>query len=132
MKNSNSNKPTPGQTPSPKELIQEIATLLDANKAEEITLINLEPVMQYESWFLIVSALSSAHLRKLSDEIYHMMKRQGELPGRTPNAADIESGWVILDYGNIMIHFFLPEKRSFYRLEQLWAKGEVTHWKEEA
>ena len=133
MKTSNSQNKEPDFNPRQiDELIRDVVSLLDANKAEEIVTIDLQPAVGYEVRFVIASALSQAHLKKLSDEIFHMMKRDGELPGRNPNALDFESGWVILDYGNLVIHFFLPEKRDFYNLEGLWAKGTIERHNESA
>lgn len=131
MKNSKLNNPEPNPDNESEEILDEMISLIDQSKGEEIVVINLEPVIGYDSRFLIVSALSGSHLKKLSDEIYHMMKKRGELPGRVPNASDFESGWVILDYGSRVVHFFLSEKRRFYNLEQLWAKGKLTRFHED-
>ena len=130
MKNSKLNNSPPDPGNEPEETLNEMISLVDQNKGEEIVTINLEPALGYDGRFLIVSALSGAHLKKLSDEIYHMMKRRGELPGRVPGNDDFESGWVILDYGNIVVHFFLPEKRRFYNLEELWNKGTLARFHE--
>ncbi len=110
------------------DLSDMLSRILDENKGEDIVAINMEPIYGYESRFLIVTALSKSHLKKLSQEIYHHMKNDKQLPGSNPNETDYESGWVILDYGELVVHFFLPEVREIYNLEKLWAKADVVPW----
>lgn len=111
-------------------LIKRLGAILDDNKGEKIVSINMKPVYGYESIFLIVTALSKTHLKKMAQEIYHEMKRENTLPGSVPTEVDYESGWVILDYGELIVHFFLPEMRELYDLEGLWQKAEIRAWGE--
>ena len=100
-----------------------ICELLDANKSEKILMLNLKPLFTYDLWFIIVTALSVSHLKKLCQEIIFSLRKRGIYSANVPNDVDYESGWVALDYGELIIHVFMKDKRDFYNLEELWQKA---------
>jgi ribosome-associated protein len=98
----------------------DICKSLDANKSEDIVLIDLKPQFGHEFWFIIGTALSNSHLKKLAQDITYSLKKRGIYSSYVPNDLDYESGWVALDYGEIIVHIFMKDKRTFYNLEGLW------------
>ncbi len=67
---------------------------------------------------VIVSGLSSPHLKALYNDLQVELKKLGSTCYR--RAGDPEGGWMVLDYVDVVIHIFLPESREFYALEELW------------
>jgi ribosome-associated protein len=101
----------------------EICKSLDSNKSEDILMLNLKPYFTYDMWFVIATALSNTHLKKLVQDIVFFLKKRGIYNSYVPNDLDYESGWVALDYGEIIVHVFIKEKRTLYDLEGLWSKA---------
>jgi ribosome-associated protein len=62
-------------------------------------------------------------LNSLADAVLERVKQKLSLNAHTEGVT--ESGWVLIDYGNVVIHLFSPDQREYYQLEQLWSKGKV-------
>ena len=90
-----------------KEMLKTIITTLDKKKAESIQAIKISDLTILADYFIIASGNSSTQTRTLAEEV--------EYNG---------SNWVILDYGDIVVHIFYKETRDYYQLERLWADGE--------
>ena len=90
------------------------------NKITEITVLDLTPVHGYLQYFVIVTALSTVHLKKVAADIRFKLKELDLHIRVVPNEQEISSGWVICDYHDIVIHLFLEDTRVFYALETLW------------
>lgn len=103
--------------------IHNAAEILNDNKAEEIILLDLSKIHSYLSSFLIATALSKTHLRKLANDLVHYFKKHNHYLLQTPHEKEFDSGWVVLDGGSFMVHIFLQEKREFYALEELWQEA---------
>ena len=101
------------------ELSVVINELVD-NKITDMTILDLTPIHGYLQYFVIASALSSVHLKKLANDIRFKLKELDLHIKVPPNEQDITSGWVILDYYDIVVHLFLDDTRKFYALETLW------------
>lgn len=100
--------------------IKEVAKIFSDNKAEDIIMLDLTEIHSYLSFFLIATALSKTHLRKLASDAIHYFKNHHHYLPAIPHDKEFESGWVALDGGTFMVHIFLAEKREFYALEELW------------
>lgn len=107
------------------DLAREIYQFLDQKKAEHMKLLYLEGVNPYFRFFLIATANSSLQLKSFVRDI---KKNFGDrLPEKTSGyrPEDLDSGWVILDFIDLVVHVFLPEQREFYNLERLWGDAQV-------
>lgn len=101
------------------ELAHYIVDLVDDRKAEDILLLDLRPDQIIADFFIICSGDNERHLRALTETVRVDVKDQFQkLPFTNEGSAD--SGWVVMDYGDVVVHFFAPEKRAFYALEDLW------------
>jgi ribosome-associated protein len=101
-------------------LARRIVELASDKQASEIVLLDIRGVSLIADYFVICTAASerqaSAILKDLSDKL---IEEFGRKPLHTEGKPD--SGWVLLDYGDVIVHIFSPTQRAFYNLEQLWA-----------
>ncbi len=87
-------------------------------KAEMPVVIDLRGLTTLADYFVVLSANSDVHARTLADEIKKKLKEKGVLP---LNVEGYEQGnWILIDYGDIIVHIFRPEFRELYSLESLW------------
>jgi ribosome-associated protein len=98
--------------------------VLDERKGEDLLLLDLRGAEAFTDAFVICTGGSERTLRALAEEVE---RRLDENQGRRPLhvEGDAGSGWVLLDYGPVIVHLFSPRLRSYYRLEELWKQGRV-------
>ena len=106
---------------TPIELAKNAIKILDMKKADEIVAIEVTNVTIIADYFIICSANSSTQLKALYEELEFKLKEQGTVPLRVEG--NREGGWIVLDYGSVIIHIFSKDQREFYDLERLWADG---------
>ena len=84
----------------------------------EILLLDITSIADFADFFVIMTGENKRHIDALSDSITNNMKNPiFKLISREGNS---ESGWILLDYGDIIIHIFGTEEREFFQLEELW------------
>lgn len=105
-------------------LARTIVDLLEAKKGEDILLLDLSGVGAFTDYFVLCTGSSERTLQALADEVSEKVKKNHRVPDshREGGAAD---GWILLDYGAVVVHLFSPELRRYYRLEDLWRAGQV-------
>jgi ribosome-associated protein len=86
-------------------------------------LLDTRPVSYIADYFVIATADNNRQLKTLSDEIQKQLKVQSARPLGVEGTPD--SGWILLDYGGVIVHLLSPAMRDFYRLEMLWANAPV-------
>ena len=106
---------------SDQALIKRILELLEDAKAEEIVLIDAQHRSSLADYLLICEGRSQLHCRGIAENVEHNLKRGGE--ASLGIEGEREGNWVLLDYGNIILHVFHPEIRKYYRLEELYEQG---------
>ncbi len=94
---------------------------LDSKRGEDIQAIKIADLTILAEYFVIVNGTSNTHARTLADEVEFMLSQQGVEPHH--READTGNTWIVLDYGDIIVHVFYKEARNTYRLENLWADG---------
>ena len=91
---------------------------------QDILLLDLNGVCDFTDYFVIASGTSDRMLNSLSDAVSEGIKSEtGENTVASEGGPD--SGWMILDYGGVVVHLMSPEMRHYYSLEDLWQKGKV-------
>ena len=105
------------------ELAHTIVEALEDKKAEDIILLDLEKIAMFTSFFVICSGTSDRMLDALSDGVIEKVREKYAIKGISQGQA--ASGWVVVDFGSVIVHCFAPETREFYRLEELWHEGKV-------
>ncbi len=89
-------------------------------QASDILLLDLRPVSVLADYFVICSGNSERQIEALDREIVDQVSRDDHLRPRQ-REGDPASGWVLLDYGDVVVHIFSPREREFYHLEELWS-----------
>jgi len=107
---------------TPTEVAGFIVEALDGKKAQDIKLLRTSEITILADYFVICTAGSTTQLRTLSDEVEKVLKENGEMPLRREGHRS--EGWVLIDFGCVVVHLFLQEKRDFYTLERLWGDAE--------
>ena len=101
------------------DLAHHIVELVEDRKAEDILLLDLRPDNIIADFFIICSGDNERHLRALTETVRQDVKeRYKKLP--FTNEGTAEHGWIVMDYGDVVAHFFSPDRRDYYRLEELW------------
>ena len=109
--------------PTASERAQKAARIIAENKGVDVKILDLRSVTQAFDFFVIASGASRRQLHSISDEIDHCFEKQLGDKRRCIEGYQ-ESRWIVLDYGDVVVHLFEPEKREFYALEDLWGRGE--------
>ena len=111
-----------GETAEALGMARRIVDLASDKLASDIVLLDIRGVSLIADYFVICTAGSdrqtSAILKDLSEKL---LEEFGRKPLHTEGKGD--SGWVLLDYGDVIVHIFSPQQRTFYNLEQLWASA---------
>ena len=101
------------------ELSHHIVDLIEDRKGEDILLLDLRPDNIIADFFIICTGDNDRHLRALTETVRQDVKASFEMIPFT-NEGSAENGWVVMDYGDVVVHFFSGEKRAYYALEELW------------
>ncbi len=89
-------------------------------KAEDIVILDVRGLSTITDFFVVCTAHSSPQLRAVRDEIDRQMKAEQGLKARGKDGS-FESTWIIIDYGDVLVHIFQGDERSYYSLEDLWS-----------
>lgn len=78
-------------------------------------------VCSFADYFVICSGESERQIKAVYDEVAHALKKEGILPHHREGTLD--SGWLLLDFGDIIVHIFAPFEREYYQLGELWSEA---------
>jgi len=100
--------------------------MLEERQGADILLLDVSEITNLADYFILCSANSERQLRALSGDISKQLKVEA---GRPLNVeGESESGWMLIDYGDVVVHLFLPAVRDYYALEELWQQAQrVVH-----
>ncbi|OCT75744.1 mitochondrial assembly of ribosomal large subunit protein 1 [Xenopus laevis] len=101
--------------------IETLVGLLRQENAKDLCVIRVPPELKYTDHFVVVSGFSTRHIQAMAQyalKVYKYLKREDE-PHVQIEGADTDD-WMCIDFGNIVVHFMLPETREKYELEKLW------------
>ena len=107
---------------SPREVAMLAVDVLDSKNAKEIKVLKTEDLTVLANYFVICTATSTTHIKTLSDEVEKVLEANGEVARSKEGYRS--GGWVLLDFGCVVVHLFLEEIREFYNLERLWGDAE--------
>ena len=103
----------------PEKLIQVVTEELANTKGQNVKVLDLRPLVSFTDYFVLVTGTSNRHVQALADKVHLRLKKEHGLLPLTFEG--FESGqWVLLDYGDFVIHIFQPETRDYYALEEFW------------
>ena len=87
-------------------------------RATDLVVLDVQGLSSVTDYFLVCSGKSTTHMKTITDAIRAELKSDGVRPLHAEGVA--ESGWILLDYGDVLMHVFLEETRTYYALERLW------------
>ncbi len=90
-------------------------------QADNIVMLDTSQVCSFADYFVICSGDSVRQIEAIWQEIREKLKRDGVVPFHIEGAAD--SGWILLDLGEVVVHIFSSSQRDYYRLDDLWEKA---------
>ena len=109
-----------------KLVLDKIVEGIQEKKGEKIVIVDMTKLENYTcSYFVICEGRSTTHVSAVADSIKDYVRKEIRVK---PFATDgyTNSQWIAMDYGEIIVHVFLPELREFYQIESLWEDAELT------
>lgn len=98
--------------------LETVIKALDSKKAVEISALEVGSLTIVADYFVIAAGTSNTQVRALADEVEYQMEQEGFVVRQIEGKA---TGWILLDYHDIVVHVFLQDQREYYNLEKLWA-----------
>lgn len=90
---------------------------------EEIVLLDIKEIAGFTDYFVIANGTSDRMLDSLGNAVIREIKTQFHKNAQSEGVA--RSGWIVIDYGDVVVHLMSPEMRDYYRLEELWRDGKI-------
>ena len=90
-------------------------------QATDVALLDTQGVCSFADYFVICSGESGRQIKAIYDEVEHVLKKEGILPHHCEGTLD--SGWLLLDFGDVVVHIFAPVEREYYQLDEMWSRG---------
>ena len=116
-------------TPTPYQMAMAAAAASAEKKATNIRVLNVGDLIGVTEYFVLASASNERLLGTIADEVHQQLKRDlGVAPRRKEGSPD--TGWMVVDYGDIMVHVFTEEQRAYYDLERLWSDADAFTYEE--
>ena len=111
------------------QLAQAIADAADDKKAADIVILKVADISYLTDYFVIATGFSKTQIRAISDAIEAKIVEQfQQYPLRVEGKTD--GNWILQDYGDVIVHLFLPEDREYYNLEAFWGHAERIEFSE--
>jgi ribosome-associated protein len=108
----------------PLELAHDLVDAVESKKAENIVLLDLRPDAIIADFFVICTGNSDRQIRAVAEGVREAIKdKHSKLPVSVEGEA--HSGWVLMDYGDVIVHIFGEDEREFYDLEGFWKEANV-------
>jgi ribosome-associated protein len=106
---------------TPVDLAHKIVDLAADRQAVDVVLLDIREIAAFADYFVVCSGTSERQIKAIVDTVLETLEKDGF------NAAHVEgtpgSGWVLVDFGSVILHVFAPAEREYYRLERLWEKA---------
>ena len=97
--------------------------ILENKLGEDIILLDIKDIANFTDYFVIANGTSDRMLDSLSSSVLRGIKTKHQKNTQSEGIA--RSGWIVLDYGDVVVHLFSPDQRDYYRLEELWSDGKI-------
>ena len=105
------------------QFARSIVNALEDKIAENIILMDIRGLAVFADFFIICSGTSERMLQALADAVNEHVHQVYSLPVHTEGRS--QDGWLLVDAGDVIVHIFSPDRRAYYRLEDLWSHGKV-------
>jgi ribosome-associated protein len=119
--------PSSPADPQTEAMARLAAEACDDRKAVDIRLIRVDEVSSLADWFVICSGLSDVQVRAIARSVEDRLEQDlGRLPLRREGQS--EGSWLLLDYGEVIVHVLTPSEREYYDLESFWGHGDQVRY----
>lgn len=105
------------------KLVDAICQKIFDKKGFNILALDVRGVSSMTDYFIIAEGNVERHVQALSTAIYELLEESKIKPIHTEGESN--GDWIVLDYGDVIVHFFIPDMREKYQLEQVWKEGKV-------
>ena len=112
------------------EVARVAARAADDKKASDVKVLVMTPLTVMTDYFVICSADTLVQVQAIADAVEEALQARGVVPGHQER--DRDSGWILLDYGSVVVHVFREQERQYYALERLWGDAEELDWRVDA
>jgi len=102
-----------------------------AKKADDIAVLDVGDIISITDAFVIASGSNTRQVRTIVDEVEKGLRERSGSSPRSVEGLD-DASWVLLDYGDLVVHVFLAETRAYYDLDRLWADAPRLDWEQAA
>ena len=113
----------PVPAPSPPELWRVAVRAAEAKQAKDIRVLDLRTLTAFADYFILASGSNTRQIQAIADEVEQHLKKAGD------RALSIEgydnAEWILMDYGDYLVHIFSEKARAYYDLERLWREAKV-------
>ena len=111
------------------ELLKEAARAADSKKATNIVILDVNGVCDFAGYFLICCGDNLVHIQAVADTVIESFKKAGRKPDHVEGYGT--TGWILLDYGDVVVHIFLEEVPQYSGLELIWGDTPKVPWEVE-
>jgi len=105
----------------PKQLRQLVYRALDDAKAQDIALLDVRKVAYFTDYMAIATGTSNRHVQSIADKVVDSLRDNGRRPVGVEGVK--QGDWVLIDFGDMVVHVMRAQTRDFYNLEKLWSEG---------
>jgi ribosome-associated protein len=107
----------------PGQLARAAVDIASDKKASDVILLDIREVTTFADYFVICSGSNRRQIQAIADAIDEELGEQGTRVLHREGVA--EAGWILLDFGDVIVHIFGPKERDYYRLESLWSEAKT-------
>lgn len=100
------------------EVARKAVEAANDKQAADIVLLDARGVCSFADYFVICNGDSRRQIQAIYEEVEHALRKDGILPHH--HEGTVDSGWLLLDFGNVIVHIFAPFEREYYQLDKLW------------
>ena len=103
------------------EVARKAIEAVSDKQASDIVLLDARRVCSFADYFVLCSGDSERQIRAIFDEVAHTLKKESVIPNHQEGT--IDSGWLLLDFGDVIVNIFAPSEREYYQLDELWSEA---------
>jgi ribosome-associated protein len=100
-----------------------------SKKAHDVVVLDVGDIISITDVFVIMSGANARQVRTIVEEVEHALKQQHSRSPKSVEGLD-DASWVLLDFGDFIVHVFLDETRAYYELERLWSDAPRVDWEQ--
>ena len=108
---------------APADLALKIAQILDSKKASDITILKVDHLTSIADYFVIANGTSDRMIDALANYVVDIVRDECKIHGTIQGVTG--GGWMLIDYGDVIVHIFSPDRRSYYSIEDLYKESKV-------